>query len=288
MILTKLVDISLINFYNIIKSLNTQILGGVNVKKARIFSAALVLVMSIIFFTGCSSNQQNVNSTSGEQLKEIKVYEGLGQVPTFRVGPGKDKNNVQVYSFTYVTANAIFDKDGKILDLYFDSLEVSTPNYDGESMPHFSGWPNTPGYNVTDHKTGNVVGVSNNTVEAITAEVNGWKTKRERGGNYGMNYSNDWYKQANFYQNFFKGKTVNEIEQWFAKYCSDVNGRPLKPDAKDEKDKEKYNKLTDKEKAELADVTAGATMSLKDAHGDFISAIKKAYENRVEVTIPLK
>jgi 2-hydroxy-3-keto-5-methylthiopentenyl-1-phosphate phosphatase len=152
-------------------------------------------------------------------------------------------------------------------------------------MPHFSGWPGTPGYNVTDHKTEEVSGVSNNTNETIAAEVNGWKTKRERGDAYGMNYNNDWHKQADFYQSFFKGKTIADIEAWFAKNTSDVNGRPLKADSTNDKDKEKYGKLTDQEKKDLADVTAKATMSLKDAHGDFISAIKKAFANKVEVVM---
>lgn len=251
--------------------------------KVKLASLALSLTVAVGLLAGCSSSKPTNQQT---QSKEIKVYQGLGQIPAFRVGPGKDKKDVQVYSFTYLTANATFDKDGKIINIYFDSLEVSTPNYDGESMPHFSGWPGTPGYNVTDHKTEEVSGVSNNTNDTIAAEVNGWKTKRERGDSYGMNYNNDWHKQADFYQNFFKGKTIAEIEQWFAKYTSDVNGRPLTEKMTNEKDKTKYAALTDAEKKQLADVTAGATMSLKDAHGDFIGVIKKAYENRKEVTLP--
>lgn len=103
-----------------------------------------------------------------------------------------------------------------------------------------------------------------------------------------MNYANDWHKQADFYQNFFKGKTVAEIEQWFTKYTSDVNGRPLSDKSTNDKDKEKLAKLTDQEKKALVDLTTGATMSLKDAHGDFIAVLKKAFENKVEVVIPTK
>ncbi len=153
-------------------------------------------------------------------------------------------------------------------------------------MPHFSGWPGTAGYNVTDNESGKVTGTSENTVENITAEVNGWKTKRERGKDYGMNPRNEWDKQMNFYQEFFKGKTVAEIEAWFVKSTSDVNGRPLKEKSKNEKDKEKFNKLSDSEKKELVDLVAGATMSIKDSHGDILGAIKNAYENRVEVALP--
>ena len=93
----------------------------------------------------------------------------------------------------------------------------------------------------------------------------------------------NWTEQMDFFQEFFKGKTVAELEEWFAKNTSDINGRPLKADSKNEKDKEKYSKLNEAEKEALADVVAGATMSIKDNHGDILGAIKNAYENRVEV-----
>ena len=217
---------------------------------------------------------------------ETKVYQGLGKSANFRVGPGKDSKGVDVYSLNYVTASGLFDENGRIINIVVDALELSTPNYDGPSMPHFSGWPGTAGYNVTDHESGKVTGVSENTVKNITAEVNSWKTKRERGKDYGMNPRNEWDKQMNFYQEFFKGKTVTEIETWFTKSTSDVNGRPLKEKSKNEKDIEKFNKLSDSEKKELVDVVAGATMSIKDSHGDILGAIKNAYENRIEVIIP--
>ena len=223
---------------------------------------------------------------SSNLLAETKLYQGLGKTANLRVGPGKDSKEVNVYSLNYVTASGLFDEKGRIVNIVVDALELSTPNYDGSSMPHFSGWPGTMGYNVTDHDSGKVVGVSENTIENITAEVNGWKTKRERGKDYGMNPRNEWDKQMDFFQEFFKGKTVAEIEAWFAKSASDVNGRPLKEKSKNEKDKEKYSKLSDSEKKELVDVVAGATMSLRDSHGDIIGAIKNAYDNRVEVKLP--
>lgn len=219
---------------------------------------------------------------------DVKVYQGLGNAANFRVGPGKDEKGVQVYSFNFVEASVIFDTEGKIIDAMVDVLEVSTPNYDGASMPHLSGWPGTQGYNVTDPNTGKVTGTSSNTPDAISKEVNEWKTKRQRGADYGMNPKNEWNKQMDHFQQKWKGKTVKEIEENFAKFNSDVNGRPLKPNSKNEKDVEKYNKLTPAEKEAVADITAGATMSLKDAHGDILGALKQAYENRVEVIIPVK
>lgn len=219
---------------------------------------------------------------------ETKIYQGLGHSTNFRVGPGKDSEGQQVYSFNYVDAAVIFDADGKIVNAIVDALEISTPNYDGESMPHFSGWPGTEGHNLTDHQTKKVIGKTENTPTNIAHEVNNWKTKRERGASYGMNPRNEWNKQMDFFQEKFKGKTVDELEIIFTKLYSDVNGRPLKKTSTNEKDKEKYAKLTETEKAEVADITAGATMSLRDSHGDILGALKNAYQNRVEVTFPTK
>jgi hypothetical protein len=210
------------------------------------------------------------------QPKEVTVYNGSGQKSVFRVGPGKDAAGGQIYSLTTVTADATFDKDGKILDVQFDGLEVLSPNdTEHKGAPHFSGWPGQAGY----------LTAPANTNETAAKEVSQWQTKLERGDEaYGMNVS----EQYATYEKFFKGKTVAEVEQWFAKNTSDKNGRPLKANSADPAEQAKYNKLTDAEKQSLADVTSGASISLKDAHGDFIGALKKAYDNRVEVKIPAK
>lgn len=216
-----------------------------------------------------------------------KVYQGLGQTFAFRVGPGKDASGNQVYSFNVAMAQATFDAAGKIINVYIDGLEVATPNYDGASMPHFSGWPGKEGYPIAEHDTGVVTGISVQTNETAVAEVAGWQTKRERGDTYHMNPDNEWYKQMDFFQEFFVGKTVAELELWFAKNTT-AAGRPIKADTTNEADMAKYAKLTDAEKAALADVVTGATMSIRDAHGDFLGAVAEAYKNRVEVTIPIK
>lgn len=215
----------------------------------------------------------------------VKVYEGFGTKVNFRNGPGTDSEGAPVYSFNIAMARATFDSQGRILNVFIDGYEVSSPNYDGASMPHFSGWPEQPGTNVTDHTTEKVVGKSVNTLESATAEVNGWVSKRERGDTYHMNAANEWYKQMDFYQKFFVGKTVAELEDWFSKYTTTA-GRPIKANTTNETDLAKYNKLSDTEKAALADVVSGATMSLRDAHGDFLGAVVEAYNNRVEVTVP--
>ena len=217
----------------------------------------------------------------------VKVYQGFGQSLAFRNGPGKDDTGVAVYSFNIAMAQAMFDSEGRIMNVYIDGYEVATPNYDGASMPHFSGWPGKEGYNITDHETAKVTGVSVNTLESAVAEVTSWKTKRERGDSYHMNPANEWYKQMDFFQKFFVGKTVAELEVWFAKNTT-AAGRPIKATTTKQDELDKLAKLTDKEKAELVDVVSGATMSIRDAHGDFLGAVAKAYQNRVEVVVPVK
>jgi hypothetical protein len=205
---------------------------------------------------------------------------GLGKSPIFRVGPGKDSTGTQVYSFTYVYGAAIFDAEGKIVGLEFDELEVSTPNYDGASMPHFAGWPGTPGYNVTNHETEKVEGVSPNTVESTAADIAGWKSKRERGDSYGMNPKNDWWKQMDFYQGIFIGKTVDEVDEWFKTYASDKTGRPLDAATKDAAEKAKFNALSPDDQQVAVDAHAGATMSITDAHGNVLAALHDAWDKR--------
>ena len=209
-----------------------------------------------------------------------EAYQGFGLSNTVRMGPGSDDTGTPVYSINQVFANVVFDGEGKILAIYVDQLEYATPNYDGAEMPHFSGWPGQGGYNNDSNHDAVVDGTTPDTEEQFTEEVAGWATKRDRGETYVMG-TGTWSEQMDAFQQLFVGKTVDEVEEWFAKYCSDANGRPLKESSSGEGDAEKYAALTDEEKAMLADVTSSATMSLNDSHGDILSAIRKAYENRV-------
>ena len=209
-----------------------------------------------------------------------EAYQGFGLSNTVRMGPGSDDTGTPVYSINQVFANVVFDGDGKILAIYVDQLEYATPNYDGASMPHFSGWPGQGGYNNDSNHDAVVDGTTPDTEEQFTEEVAGWVTKRDRGEDYVMG-TGTWHEQMDAFQRLFIGMTVDEVEDWFAKYCSDANGRPLRESSSGEGDAEKYAALTDEEKAMLADVTSSATMSLNDSHGDILSAIRKAWENRV-------
>ena len=209
-----------------------------------------------------------------------EAYQGFGLSNTVRMGPGSDDTGTPVYSINQVFANTLFDSEGRIVAIYVDQLEYATPNYDGAEMPHFSGWPGQGGYNNDSNHDAVVDGTTPDTEEQFTEEVAGWVTKRDRGETYVMG-TGTWSEQMDAFQKLFVGKTVDEVEEWFAKYCSDANGRPLKESSSGEGDAEKYAALTDDEKAMLADVTSSATMSLNDGHGDILSAIRKAYENRV-------
>ncbi len=237
-----------------------------------------LLILFVVALSGCSSPTAQTSDSK-------EIYQGLGKAVNFRVGPGEDSEKVPVYCFNIVLADASFDNEGRIINSYFDIYEVSTPNYDGASMPHFTGWPGTDGYNLTDHTTGKVTGIAKNDEASAAEEVNNWKSKRERGDAYGMNPKNEWYKQMDAYQEFFKGKTVDEIEAWVKKYTSDRNARPLKPDSTNEEDAAKYNALTEDEKKEVADVVSSATMSLNDSHGYIVKALRNAYESKVKLTI---
>jgi len=199
-----------------------------------------------------------------------------------RIGPGKDDKDVQVYSFNQVFAGVLFDAEGRILYAKLDQLEVASPNYDGEGMPHFAGFPGQLPYLYDENHDGAVDGVLETNDEFFQSEVAGWQTKRERGEGYKMGVGT-WASQMDAYEAFFVGKSVEEIEELFARVFSSRNGRPLKDGSTNEEDKAKYDALSDEDKALLADVTTGATMSLNDSHGNLIAALKKAYENRVPV-----
>ena len=215
-----------------------------------------------------------------------EAYQGFGLSNTVRMGPGSDDTGTPVYSINQVFANVVFDGEGKILSIYVDQLEYATPNYDGASMPHFSGWPGQGGYNNDSNHDAVVDGTTPDTEEQFTEEVAGWVTKRDRGETYVMG-TGTWSEQMDAFQKLFVGKTVDEVEEWFAKYCSDANGRPLKESSSGEGDAEKYAALTDDEKAMLADVTSSATMSLNDSHGDILSAIRASFDNMVPVDLTL-
>ena len=230
----------------------------------------LLMALCVLFTMSCSKTQDN------------EMTLGLGQAPLFRVGPGRDSTETQVYSFTYTQAAVLFDANGRIVELEVDALEVSTPNYDGSSMPHFSGWPGSPEPNFTDHDTEEVKGTAPTTEEAIASEVDNWKTKRDRGDTYGMN-ERDWWKQMDSWEDLFIGKTINEVDAFYATYTAERNGRVLNPESTNEADKAEYDALSNADKKIVEDVRTGATMSINDSHGHVPAAIRDAWNKRKPV-----
>lgn len=190
-----------------------------------------------------------------------KLYHGFGELANYRF---KGNGNLNI-----TTASVIFDQDGKIVDLTWDVMEISDKI--------FAGW--------ADPKLDSAAQAE--LKAKITAD---FETKREELDNYGMKKSavsgKEWWEQLNYYESFFKGMTVSEVEAWVAKYTDPVNKRPYKlayPEKLTDADKTAIANFTDKEKEMLVDVTTSATMSLQDDHSLFIDALKEAYAAREEI-----
>lgn len=229
---------------------------------------------------GSADKELGGKAEPAAEIQASGISHGMGFYSSGRLGPGKDDQDVGVYSINEVVAYVLFDNDGRILNLVVDQLEVATPNYDGESMPKLTGFPGQS-YNADENHDEKVDAVLEQTEDTYLAEIDAWKTKRERGSSYKLN-SGTWSDEMDIFENMFMGMTVEEVQQWYGKYCSDVNGRPLHGTSDKEEDVNKYEALGDAEKADL-DAVSGATMSLNDAHGNIVGAIQRAYENRKPV-----
>lgn len=238
---------------------------------------------------GITATAAASTAAAAEAVTASSVKEGVGIVSTPRLGPGKDEKETPVYSFNETVAYVITDGDGKILDLEVDVLEVITPNHDAsnEEDNFLAGWPGQT-YSSDDDGDGKINGDLAETEDIFTSELGTWTTKRQKGDAYKLN-SGTWTQEMDIFENFFKGKTVAEIKDWYTKYCSDVNGRPLTDKSDKDEDVAKYGKLTDDEK-KTNDLVSGATMSVHDAHGDIIGAIEKAVNNSkpVETSAAIK
>lgn len=190
-----------------------------------------------------------------------KLYHGFGAAANYRLGHT---------TLNITTASVVFDQDGKIVSLKWDVQEIS-PTL-------FPGW--------ADEKT-----LSAADQAAFKAAIDDqWKTKWEEKDEYGMKSKalsgKEWWEQMGFYENYFKGKTVAEVDAWVNKYTDAVNHRPYKfayPDKMTDADKIATANFTAAEKDMLVDVTTSATMSLQDDHSHFITALKEAYAARTEI-----
>ena len=210
---------------------------------------------------------------------------GLGVVVTPRLGPGKDDQGVPVYSFNVVMAGSCYDAEGKTVALAADVLEIITPNHDGADDNVFTGWPGQS-YNNDADADGKVDGVLAQTEDTFVEQIKGYTTKRSLGDKYKMN-SGTWKQEMETFEAYFTGKTADEISAFFTAYGSDVNGRILRGTSDKEADVTKWNALTSEQQAEV-DALSGATMSLRDGHGDILGAIEKAWKNAKACLINVK
>ena len=215
-------------------------------------------------------------TSSAQAVSASGLKQGLAIVSTPRLGPGSDEKDVPVYSFNEVVAYVISDADDRIVDLEVDILELITPNHDGKDDNYLGMWPGQS-YNLDADGDGTVEGTLEETEDSWTARISAFRTKRQLGSGYKMN-SGTWSQEMDIYEDWMKGKTAEELQSAFDGEFSDVNGRPLNGKSEKEEDVAKAAKLSDEQKADI-DALSGATMSLKDGHGDILGAVITALEN---------
>ena len=215
-------------------------------------------------------NQEAI--TSDAEIANI----GLGVEAVYRLGPGKDDKDTPVYSINITFAGVALDAEDKIVEATCDILEIITPNHGGAHDNIFTGWPGNS-YNIDLDFDEKVDEVATQTEDSFVAQISAFNTKRDLGSNYKMN-SGTWAQEMDIYEEFFKGKTVDELKNIEATLFSDVNGRPLNGKSTKDEDIKKAEGLSADQKA-MIDSFAGATMSVNDAHGNIMSAIYLAISN---------
>ena len=178
--------------------------------------------------------------------EDVPATEGVGTSYTFRL----NGTNTSFYNTAFAFVQ--FDADGKIVDAYVDVLEIADPTVTMASCPRYAVVGQTMDWYDLETKEVKQVEVTKEMADEL---VSTWRTKRERGTEYGMGGAGEWYQQMDAYQEFFKGKTVDELKAWEA--TLDENGKPV-------------------------DAVSGATMSVNDAHSNILAAIYKAWDNRTE------
>ncbi|MBR3765518.1 MAG: FMN-binding protein [Clostridia bacterium] len=87
-------------------------------------------------------------------------------------------------------------------------------------------------------------------------QVSQWTTKGTQGDAY-MLGSGSWRQQMDAYQQMMVGKTIDEVNAWHEANFSQETGKPV----------------------DNAEGITGATMALRDEHGDILTAIQRAWED---------
>lgn len=249
-------------------------------KKGILLLLVLVLTFSLV---SCSKEDVKEDTNKGVESnveeKDVtasgKVYQGFGMSNLYREDMGEDSEGNPIYSFNQIFVNALFDEDDKIVDIYIDQLEVGTPN-GPDTFAKFNGYPEKEGFNWS--------GKYESTEEIFKEELENWKTKRQLKDDYKLD-SGTWEEQIQKYEETFKGMTVKEVIKWTNDYCSSIDNRPVTKDSEHLIDVEKYEALSDEDKAMLDELTSVATISLNDTHGNILIAIRNASNNKKEVEV---
>ena len=197
-----------------------------------------------------------MNPDEASQAPALNLKHGVGMASTGRVGPGKDAEGGQVYSFNVVFAAGEFEEDGTIRRMQVDQLEVVTPNLGGGSA--FAGFPSS-------------VGDENRFLQEISA----WQTKGAMGDDY-MLTSGSWRAQMDAYQSAMVGMTVEEVK---ARWGRDKSASETESTtAADAGAAQPVNDMADVPAA-TPEAVSGATMSLTGEYGDILLAVERAWED---------
>lgn len=199
-------------------------------------------VSQAIGLTGVIQQVIPMDGTNAVEADPVSRLMGAGMASTGRVGPGKDEEGGQVYSFNVVFAAGEFEEDGTIRAMKVDQLEVVTPNLGGGSA--FSGFPGSVGEE-----------------ESFLNEVAAWQTKGAMGERYTLP-SGTWREQMDSYERFMVGKTVDEVKQWHTSRQPAGEGENGQPAA-----------------TAQPDAGTTATISLQSEYGDILLAIERAWED---------
>ena len=142
--------------------------------------------------------------------------------------------------FSVVVASADFDAEGRILSVMMDEMEIVTPG-GSENRPAFSGFPTDDGDQ-----------------ERFRQEVASFTSKRAQGDAYRMP-KGTWAEQMDAYAEMMKGKTIEEVEAWFAAHFDPETGYPL----------------TEGEGSD-PDILSQASISLSSPRADLLTALRRA------------
>ena len=201
-----------------------------------------------------------MNPDDAAQAPSLNLLQGVGMASTGRVGPGKDEEGGQVYSFNVVFAAGEFEADGKIRRIKVDQLEVVTPNLGGGSA--FSGFPSSVGDE-----------------DRFMKEVSAWQTKGAMGDDY-MLTSGSWREQMDVYEQMMVGMTVEEVKQRWGKSTIETTSETESTTAADAGTAQPMNDMADVPAAtSQPDAASGATMSLTGEYGDILLAVERAWND---------